>query len=121
MTNVATHPQAVHPPVDFGNVEGRVLARGKPLPNCKVKLVRMETSRLLLIRSVKYGIEFHTTTDKQGRYRFNHIPVGDYKLKWLTPGATSWIRRIADKPDVTVLKGRTVTLKDLETSIPTID
>ncbi|RME91691.1 MAG: carboxypeptidase regulatory-like domain-containing protein [Verrucomicrobia bacterium] len=107
----------VEPPVEFGDAEGRILWKGKPLPGCRVRLVRLESSGFLLLRSVKHGVEFETVTDEQGRYRFRHIPTGDYKLKWLTPGSNGWVRRLRDGPDVTVTAGKTARLKDVEAGI----
>ena len=89
---------------------------------CEVKLVRMlrpaRATENMSFRSVfstyEEGAEFVALTDRDGRYRFESIPVGEYKLKWLLPGDTGWIRRLKLEPDATIQQGRTAPLKPVE-------
>lgn len=112
------HPQAVQPPTQtVGNAEGRILRSGAGLPRCRVKLIRMTSIQSLgnLFNTFKNGIEFETVTDRNGNYRFEALPVGNYKIKWELPNDKGWIRRLKDRPDVAIKEGKTSTLKPIET------
>ncbi len=100
-----------------GIVEGQILRGGKGLLDCHVKLVRLVEAQTMagLLKVSKEGIEFETVTDEEGRYRFEAIPVGSYKLKWQLPDDTGWIRRLRDKSDVDIEAGKTEVLKAIET------
>ncbi len=100
-----------------GIAKGQILRDGKGLPDCHVKLVRLVKAQTMagLLKISKEGIEFETVTDQDGKYRFDPIPVGSYKLKWQLPDDTGWIRRLRDKPDVDVEAGTTKVLKTIET------
>lgn len=98
-----------------GKAEGRILRKGKGLPDCKIKLVTMVQSGGLL-KVYKEGAEFDTTTDKDGKFAFDALPVGSYKLKWQVPGDTGWIRRLQYKPDVKVEPGKITVAKTVETA-----
>lgn len=106
------------PTVDHGSAKGRILWNKKGLEGCRVKLVRMMSGGMLseMFRNFQEGIEFETITDKDGGYVFADIPVGSYKLKWLLPGDTGWIRRIRDKPDIIIERGKKKNFKDVETN-----
>lgn len=101
----------------IGIVEGYILRRGKGLPNCRVKLVRMvETETIMKLLNVfREGTEFIAVTDENGKYSFESVPVGNYKLKWQLPEDSGWIRRLRNEPDVTVEAGETHQLKEIET------
>lgn len=109
-------------PIEYGSVEGRIARRGVGVPEVKVKLVRWveEASLLGAFKELKKGAEFETTTDQNGKYAFQNIPVGRYELKWLPKGSDAWIRRLTEKPDIMVTKGRTVTVKTVELSRPVL-
>ncbi|MDK1030489.1 MAG: carboxypeptidase-like regulatory domain-containing protein [Planctomycetia bacterium] len=101
-----------------GVAEGEILHRGKGLPDCRVKLVRLVQAESIagLLKVFKEETEFETVTDEHGKYRFEMLPVGSYKLKWQLPGDTGWIRRLKDRPDVTVSVGQTSVIKTVETT-----
>lgn len=107
-------PQS-HP---VGKAAGYILRGGKGLEGCKVKLVRMLTgqSAIETFSAVREGVQFVTMTDAEGRYAFDGIPVGSYKLKWQLPGDQAWIRRLRDKPDVVISEGQTIIVKSVETN-----
>ncbi|MFQ5851222.1 MAG: carboxypeptidase-like regulatory domain-containing protein [Candidatus Binatia bacterium] len=109
-------------PIDFGSVKGRVVRRGMGVPGVKVKIVRLlqGSSLLGVFKEFKKGAEFETTTDRDGRYAFQEVPVGSYQFKWLPRGSDAWIRRLTDKPDVIVIKGKTATIKKVELSKPVL-
>lgn len=112
------HPQAVQPPTQaVGNAEGRILRSGAGLAQCRVKLVRMTSIQSLgnLFNTFKDGLEFETVTDEDGNYRFEALPVGNYKIKWELPDDKGWIRRLQNRSDVTIKDGKTSTLKPIET------
>ncbi len=103
---------------EVGSVEGMFLRAGAPLPECRVKLVRVIRSNNLgaIFNILQEGTEYETVTDVEGKYRFDNIPVGEYGIKWQLPQDTGWIRRLSDKPDAIVLKSETTLLKSIETN-----
>jgi len=109
-------------PVEYGSVEGRIMRRGVGEPEARVKLVRWveEASLLGVFKELKKGAEFETTSDQEGRYAFQKIPVGSYELKWLPRGSDAWMRRLTEKPDITVRKGAIVTARTVELSKPVL-
>ncbi|MBI4490000.1 MAG: hypothetical protein HY694_13005, partial [Deltaproteobacteria bacterium] len=64
-------------PIEYGSAEGRILRRGAGEPEVRVKLVRWveEASLLGVLKELKKGAEFETTTDQEGKYAFKEIPV----------------------------------------------
>jgi hypothetical protein len=96
-----------------------MLRKGKPLPRCQVKIVMLEKWGLL--KAVKEGIRFETVTDENGRYHFEKVPPGGYKLYWKPPAESSWIRRIQMEPDIYIEVGETAYLPDRETNVRTVN
>jgi hypothetical protein len=115
---VRRHPQAALAPVahNVGNAEGRIMRRGRGVRYGKVKLVHMVGDKVAggFFNTFQSGEEYETTTDEDGYYRFEALPVGNYKLKWKLPGEAEWIRRWKDKPDVAIEEGTTNVLKPIE-------
>lgn len=109
-------------PIEYGSVEGRVVRRGVGEPEVRVKLVRWveEASLLGAFKELKKGAEFETTTDQDGKYAFEEIPVGSYELKWLPKGGDAWIRRLTERPDITVRKETSVTVRTVELGRPVL-
>src|SRR3989338_3520689 len=109
-------------PIEYGSAGGRIIRRGVGEPEARVKLVRWveEASLLGVLKELKKGAEFETTTDEDGKYAFKEIPVGSYELKWLPKGADAWIRRLTERPDITVGKGRVVTARTVELGRPVL-
>ena len=101
-----------------GSVTGQMLHDGQGLPDCQVKLVHLiPTSGFIgLWGTYQESQEFITITDQKGKFRFEEIPVGDYKIKWQLPQRKGWIRRLRDKPDVTIEEDKVQTLKPIETN-----
>ncbi|KKL51380.1 hypothetical protein LCGC14_2296050, partial [marine sediment metagenome] len=116
--STSTRPTALAARGPTGNAEGYILRNGDGLANCHVKLVRMVEAETLmgLLKVFKAGTEFDAVTDEKGKYRFQKVPVGSYKLKWQLPEDSGWIRRLRYKPDVTIALGKTHQLKAIETS-----
>src|SRR3972149_6640452 len=108
--------------VEYGSVEGRIVRRGVGEPEARVKLVRWleEASLLGVFKELKKGAEFETTTDQEGRYAFKEIPVRSYELKWLPKASDAWIRRLTERPDITVGKGKLVTARTVELGRPVL-
>lgn len=107
-----------------GRVEGRISHGGNPLPGCKVKIVLMVKRGGMLFKNFapqSDAPEFDTETDRDGKYVFQEIPEGDYKLFWRPPGADSWIRRMKMEPDVLVQAGKTCTPKAVDTGRATVN
>ncbi len=105
-----------------GTVEGRITRGGNPLVGCKVRIVLIAKKGSFLFKSFSHqgdALEYETETDREGRYVFQEVPPGDYKLYWKPPWETSWIRRIKMEPDVFVQAGKTFNPKDIDTSRPT--
>src|SRR3989338_9329449 len=108
--------------VEYGSVEGRIIRRGVGEPEARVKLVRWveEASLLGILKELKKGAEFETTTDQEGRYAFKEIPGGSYELKWLPKGADAWIRRLTERAGFTRKKGWLVTARTVELGRPVL-
>jgi hypothetical protein len=104
---------------NFGNVKGRMLHKGKPLPGCQVKIVMLEKWGLL--KTAKEGIRFETVTDENGRYHFEKVPPGGYKLFWKPPAESSWIRKMKMEPDIYIEVGETAYFPDRETNVRTVN
>ncbi len=104
---------------NFGNVKGRMLFKGKPLSRCQVKIVMLE--KWGIFGTPKEGLRFETTTGENGRYHFEKVPPGGYKLYWKPPAESSWIRRMRIEPDIYVEAGETYYLPDRETNIRTVN
>ena len=104
--------------VPIGSAQGHILRNGQGFAECKVKLTRIlkPQSVVEMFNTIREGAEFTTVTDEQGRYVFDKLPVGAYKLKWQLPNDTGWIRRLRDKPDAVIAEGQTAVLKSVETS-----
>lgn len=101
-----------------GIVIGRIFERESPVEGCKVKIVYIKGqqglfSALLGGADASGGgredeIFFETETDKDGVYEFTGVPAGSYDLYWLPSRGSAWIRKLSEKPSITVLPGRTV-------------
>ena len=102
---------------NLGNVEGKILHSGSPLPDCQVKLQMLEKSGLLAkgYRPIDGAAEIETVTDKDGVYHFENVSPGLYKLYWKPPSETSWVRRFKMEPDVIVEPGKNTNPKNIET------
>ena len=102
----------------WGSAEGLILHKGNGLSGCRVKLVRLAKSDSIidLFSAYREGAEFESVTDAEGKYRFEKIPVGYYKIKWQLPDEKGWIRRLRDKPDAVIAEGETAVLNSVETS-----
>jgi hypothetical protein len=104
--------------VPVGSAEGKILRNGQGLAACKVKLIRIlkPQSVVEMFNTIREGVEFTTVTDEQGKYVFDNLPVGAYKLKWQLPNDQGWIRRLRDKPDAIITKGQATVLNPVETN-----
>jgi len=113
LTATGTKGQASTLGVLTGNVTGRVLQHGRPLAGCRVKLSAIqgpatELTRLLGGTSSPQGPGpkvVETTTNVSGVYLLEDVPIGDYDISWLPPGATHWVGWLSERPDVTVKAG----------------
>ena len=104
---------------NYGRVTGRMLVKGKPLPGCQVKIQMLE--KWGMFGTPKEGLRFETITDENGRYLFEKVHPGGYKLYWKPPGETSWIRSIKMEPEIFVEAGETYHFRDRETNIKTVN
>jgi hypothetical protein len=92
-----------------GNVTGRVLQHGRPLPGCRVKISAIqgaatELTQLLGAKTSQGAGRnvVETATGSNGVYLFENVPIGNYDISWLPAGFTHWLGWLSDKPDVTV-------------------
>lgn len=106
---------------DLGEVKGRMLFKGEPLPGCRVKIVLLNRWGWNIMGGFKEGIRFETVTGESGIYRFKKVPPGGYKLYWKRPAETSWIRKLKMEPDIFVEPGETHYLPDRETNVRTVN
>lgn len=102
---------------NLGRAEGKILSGGKPLPNCQVKLQMLEKYGLITkrYRPIEGAMEFETTTDEEGIYRFVNMAAGLYKLYWKPLSESMWVRRFKMEPDVIIESGKLTPNKDIET------
>ena len=99
-----------------GKVTGKIFRHGKPYPGCKIMIVAISTERFLLQKVIKRGEQLETITDEYGKYYYDNVNPGTYKLFWKPPYEKSWIRRLDMKPDVYVMPGKTAFPKTIEIS-----
>ena len=117
--NKAQMEEAAFEVENYGKVAGRMLFKGKPLPGCKVKIQMLE--KWGIFGNPKKGLRFETITDENGRYLFDKVHPGGYKIYWKPPGETSWIRSIKMEPDIFVEAGETYHFRDRETNVRTVN
>ncbi len=101
----------------YGKVTGRMFYKDKPLPGCQVKITMLE--KWGIFGKPKEGLRFETITDENGRYLFEKVNPGGYKIYWKPPHESSWIRSIKMEPDIFVEAGETYHYRDRETNIKT--
>ncbi|MFV1975627.1 MAG: carboxypeptidase-like regulatory domain-containing protein [Candidatus Scalindua sp.] len=102
---------------NYGRVTGRMFYKGKPLPGCQVKITMLE--KWGIFGKPKEGLRFETITDENGRYLFEKVNPGGYKIYWKPPHESSWIRSIKMEPDLFVDAGETYRYRDRETNVKT--
>jgi hypothetical protein len=109
-------------PATLGTVTGRVLAQGQGVADCRVKLVRLLETAVLLdaFKTFQEGAEFETVSGRDGTFRIESVPAGNYAARWLPNGETGWIRRLNGKPDVVVAAGAVAQLADFDLQRVTI-
>ena len=117
--NKAQMEEAAFEVENYGKVTGLMLFKGKPLPGCKVKIQMLE--RWGMFGSPKTGLRFETITDENGRYLFDKVHPGGYKIYWKPPGGSSWIRSIKMEPDIFIEAGETYHFRDRETNVRTVN
>lgn len=103
------------PAVLASRVEGRLLWGGSGLASVRVRIVHMEAFRAKRAADYRANDYYDDRTDAEGRYRFTAVDPGQYKLLWVPSAADYWVRRIADRPDVTIEPGRTGVVGEIET------
>lgn len=109
-------------------IQGKVLMRGEPLSNCKIRVLKVSDSvkdRMLSMFSGSQEKEeeqsFEAITDEFGLYTFKNVPYGEYILYWKPEGFGNWIRRLSENPDITLVPGRPVAVRNIETNVRTVN
>ncbi len=100
---------------EMGQVEGTILWKKKPLVNGSVKTVLEKYTGFSMASLKKMfsgdtekssdQIIFETKTDSRGRYIFEEVPPGVYRLYWMPDNETGWVHRMREKPDFEVIAG----------------
>ena len=80
--------------------------------------VEFESKNLTGEAEVSAG--FDAITGPDGRYTFEWVPPGIYKVYWQPVGLQSWVRLRKMVPDVVVKAGETVGFQDIETNLPAV-
>ncbi|MBI4767807.1 MAG: hypothetical protein HY787_24960 [Deltaproteobacteria bacterium] len=104
---------------ELGRVQGLIQWQGKPLADGKVRIELEKYTGVSLVSVKKMisgnekgssetgqGISLTTHTDSQGRYSFEKVPPGTYRLYWWPDFKTGWVHRFREKPDFEVLSGK---------------
>lgn len=102
----------------LGRVEGKMLRKGLPLPDCEVRILMLVKSKIPFTKNFfqpDLPTEYNGITDAEGRYHLLNVAPGEYKIYWKPAAETGWIRRLEMKPDITVEAGKTTYPKDIET------
>jgi len=114
-------PAGIGPNVETGAaVHGRLSDRGRPLRGCRVAIISMNKLKDQYRVTAEHS-PFVTTTDQNGEYTFENVPLGDYKLTWLPAGTRQWIRRITLKPDVRVRDTKEVRMREIRIALHTVN
>ena len=72
-------------------------------------------------RIVEDAPQIESVTDEHGLYYFANVLPGKYKMYWMPPSETVWVRRLKMDPEVAVKSGKLVTPKDIETAKRTLN
>jgi hypothetical protein len=101
---------------EMGRVEGVVLWRDKPLQKGSVKIIlekytgysqaALKKQYITEKNSSTGEIALETESDSLGRYNFNEVPPGFYRLYWMPDKGTEWIHRLRESPDFEVVPGK---------------
>ncbi len=109
-------------------IQGKVFMKGEPLANCKIRILMISDpgrDRLLkLFSGSETGKEeqsFEAVSDEHGVYTFTNVPYGEYILYWKPEGSEHWIRRMSENPDIALVPGRPVSVRNIETNIRTVN
>ena len=109
-------------------IQGKILSKGEPLANCGMRILRVTDSAQDKLLDILSGSgekmdkeSFEAVTDEHGIYTFTDIPYGEYILYWKPAGVTHWIRRLSENPDSTLVPGRPVSVRDIETNVRTVN
>lgn len=101
-----------------GTVQGRIARGAEGMANCKVKLTPMARNLGFLHWQESVGAGPAGETDASGVFQIEGVPVGAYRLKWLVPGASHWVKRLKEEPDVIVETGRTASIDSVDATRP---
>ena len=117
---------------ELGRVQGLIQWQGKPLADGKVRIELEKYTGVSLVSVKKMfsgsgkgssdtgqGISLTTQTDSQGRYSYEKVPPGTYRIYWWPDFKTGWVHRLREKPDFEVLSGKLTILNIPEK--PTMD
>ncbi|MBI4025461.1 MAG: carboxypeptidase regulatory-like domain-containing protein [Verrucomicrobia bacterium] len=101
-----------------GRVVGKVISRGEPVVGCKIMLVPVGgqvgvIAKLFGGKKSSAGETYKAETDREGKYAFEDVMVGEYDLYWLPPDQKEWLRKLSEKPNLTVTTGETVQHPDI--------
>lgn len=109
-------------------IQGKILSKGEPLAGCEMRILRVTDSAKDKLLEIFAGSgekmdkeSFGAVTDEHGIYTFTDIPYGEYILYWKPAGVTHWIRRLSENPDITLVPGRPVSVRDIETNVRTVN
>lgn len=103
-----------------GSAVGQMHWDGKPLANCKVRIAMLGAPRLFGAPGLMH-VETEAVTDTTGRFRFDGLPPGRYKLFWAPPAATHWVRRLRTEPDFEVVAKQETMIEPLEAHVSTLN
>ena len=105
---------------ETGSAVGRMLWKGRPVAGCRVKVLLLSTLGFLKVTKLN-DVGREDISDKGGFYRFEELPPGRYKLYWVPPGGSHWIRRLRLNPDFEVRPNEQTDIGTLEIRVTTLN
>lgn len=103
-----------------GRVVGKIISNGRPAVGCKVGLVSRGGEAGLISRlfagkrsSANAPAFSQTVTDDEGKYVLEGVVVGEYDVYWQVADGKQWMRKLSERPNITVIAGATVDYPDI--------
>lgn len=106
-----------------GSIGGRVVRRRRPTEGCEVRLTGLRRETYLWVFSgVEHsGFELRVATDSEGRFQFDDLPPGPYRLAFRPRGKSEWLLRLREDGVDAVVGEDPVDVGRIDLSRPALD